>query len=163
MLARPLSFVLVLLAAGIAAAGCGGQSAAGPEAPVPAVSSAQKAPKPAARPGRIARRDLMPVMSAGLGAFLSHVEIKPAMVKGRFSGWRIVAQHWDDTPLAGVDVLQPGDVVTSVNGRPIERPEQMHACWLFLTMANELRVTYERGEERRQFVYPIDDDPPAAK
>jgi S1-C subfamily serine protease len=153
----------MLVSFGIAAGGCGGQSAAAPEAPVSAVSSARQAPKPIARPGRIARRDLMPVVSAGLGAFLSHVEIKPAMAKGRFYGWRVIAQHWEDTPLAGVDVLQPGDVVTSVNGRPIERPEQMHACWLSLTMSSELRVTYERADEKRQLIYPIDDEPPAAK
>jgi hypothetical protein len=39
----------------------------------------------------------------------------------------------------------------------------MHACWLSLTMSSELRVTYERADEKRQLIYPIDDEPPAAK
>lgn len=166
MLARPLGFVLVSLVAAAAAGGCGGQSGAAPQAPVSSAASGPDAGKPAARPTRpshIWRSDMMPVLSAGLQRFLPLVEIKPAMAKGRFYGWRIVALHWEDTPLAGVDVIRPGDVVTSVNGRPIERPEQMHACWLSLTMTNELRIAYERNEEKRQLVYTIDDDPPAAK
>jgi S1-C subfamily serine protease len=104
---------------------------------------------------------MMPVLSAGLGAFWGHVEVKPSLVGGTFRGWRIVALHWENTPLAGVDVVQPGDVVTAVNGQPIERPEQAQACWQSLTVARELRVSYERGDEKRVLVYPIDDPPPA--
>jgi S1-C subfamily serine protease len=167
MFTRPIGLLLASLAAGLAAGGCGGQSGAAPQAPVSsAAASGLDAGKPAARPTRpshLWRSDMMPVLSAGLQRFLPLVEIKPAMAKGRFYGWRIVALHWEGTPLAGVDVLRPGDVVISVNGRPIERPEQMHACWLSLTMANELRIAYERNDEKRQLAYTIDDDPPAAK
>jgi S1-C subfamily serine protease len=163
MIAKLRGCVLVLLAAGIVAGGCGGQSSAAPQAPVSAPASAPDAGnRPVARPGRIARRDMMPVLSGGLGAFLSRIEVKPAATKGRFGGWQIVALHWEGTSMAGVD-LQPGDVVTSVNGRPIERPEQALSCWQTLAVARELRVSFERGNDRRELFYPIDDEPPAAK
>ena len=56
----------------------------------------------------------------------------------------------------GVD-LAPGDVVTAVNDRPVERPEQAFAAFQSLAVAKELRVTYERAGARREIVYPIDD------
>jgi S1-C subfamily serine protease len=166
MLDRSRGVFLVLLVAGIAAGGCGGQSAEGSESAVPVsarapVASSGRAARPSP-PSRIARRDLMPVLSAGLGAFWSRTEVKPSLASGRFRGWQIVALHWEGTRLADVD-LQPGDVVMSVNGQPIERPEQAQACWESLTMARELRVSFERGTVKRQIVYPIDDDPPAPK
>jgi type II secretory pathway component PulC len=58
----------------------------------------------------------------------------------------------------GVD-LAPSDVVTAVNGRPIERPEQALTAFQSLAVATELRVTYERDGARRELVYPIDDEP----
>jgi S1-C subfamily serine protease len=152
----------VVVAMAWAAAGCGGQAAPQPQAPASAPAQAADAGKAMAPKGHLLRRDVMPVLSAGPAAFLSRIEVKPAFVGSKFHGWRIVALHWEGTPLAGA-VLQPGDVVTSVNGRPIETPEQLHACFQLLTMASELRVVYERGTEKRDIVYPIDDEPPAAR
>jgi hypothetical protein len=170
MLASLRVLMVVLPAAAIATGGCGGPSASGPQAPVSAAASAPAAPREPARrprPSRIARRDLMPVLSGGLGPFWSRTEVKPALAGGRFRGWQIVAFRWQGTPLGDIDLdavdLRPGDVVTSVNGRPIERPEQAQACWQALTVAGELRVSYLRGTEKREIVYPIDDDPPASK
>ncbi len=62
----------------------------------------------------------------------------------------------------GVD-LAPGDIVTSVNGRPIERPEQALTAFQSLAIAKELRIAYERGGARRELVYPIDDPPSDAR
>ena len=55
--------------------------------------------------------------------------------------------------------LVPGDVVTAVNGRPIERPEQAFAAFQSIAVAKELRVTYERNNARREIAYPIDESP----
>ena len=150
------------MAAGIVAGGCGGKSTAGPEAPVAAAASAPRATKRVPGPSRLARRDVLSVLSAGLGAFLSRIEVERSMAGGRFYGWRIVALHWENTAMAGVD-LRPGDVVTSVNGRPIERPEQALVCWQSLAVASDLRVLYERGSEKRELFYPIDEEPAPAK
>jgi S1-C subfamily serine protease len=163
MLTKLRGFAPLVLVAAAALSGCGGQSVEGPGPPVAGAAKAPRGAKPAARPSRLRRSDMMPVLSAGLQRFLPLVEIKPSFANGRFYGWRIAALHWEGTPLAGVDDVQPGDVVTAVNGRPIERPEQMFACWQSLTMASELRISYDRGQEKRQILYPIDDDPPSTK
>jgi type II secretory pathway component PulC len=159
MLARPLGLLALLLTAG----GCGGQSAPAPQAPAQPAAVAPDGGKPVARrPSRLRRSEMLSVLSAGFPSFLSRIEVKPAFEKGRFHGWRIVALHWEGTAMADAD-LQPGDVVTSVNGGPIERPEQGQACFQSLAVASELRVAYERGQEKRQLSYPIDDDPPPGK
>ena len=117
---------------------------------------AADAPLPS-RPGRLWRRDVVAVLSRGFGDFLSHLQVEPTLAGGMFHGWRVVALRagdplWQDTDLAR------GDVVTAVNDRPIERPEQAFATFQSLAVAKELRVTYERKGSRRELVYPIDDN-----
>jgi type II secretory pathway component PulC len=105
----------------------------------------------------VSRSALHAVVSQGLGAFLQHVDIddQPVFVGGRFHGFRIAglrdAKFWN-----GVD-LKPGDVVTSVNGFPIERPEQAQIAFESLEVASELRVALERGGQPRELTYSIVD------
>jgi type II secretory pathway component PulC len=109
-----------------------------------------------ARPGRLWRRDVVLVLSRGLGDLLSRLQVEPVLAAGKFQGWRVVALRAGDPLWQGTD-LAPGDVVTAVNGRPIERPEQAFAAFQSLAVAKELRVAYERKSARRELVYPIDD------
>jgi type II secretory pathway component PulC len=97
-------------------------------------------------------------VAQGLGAFLQHVELddKPVFVGGKFRGFRITALR-DAAFWRGVD-LKPGDVVTGVNGLPIERPEQAMRAFESLETSGELRVSFERGGEPRELLYPIVDD-----
>jgi type II secretory pathway component PulC len=118
-------------------------------------SVAADAPLPS-RPGRLWRRDVVAALSRGLGDFLSHLQVEPALAAGRFQGWRVVGLRAGDPLWQGTDLV-PGDVVTAVNGRPIERPEQAFAAFQSLAVAKDLRVTYERNNVRREIVYPIDD------
>jgi type II secretory pathway component PulC len=94
----------------------------------------------------------------GLGVFLQHIELdeQPVFAAGKFHGFR-VAKLRDRAFWKGVD-LQPGDVVTSVNGFPIERPEQAQTAFDSLEVASELRVAYERAGQPRELVYAIVDD-----
>ena len=93
-------------------------------------------------PARSRRRALgvHAVVSEGLGMFLRRVDVddQPVFVGGKFHGFRIAGlrdpQFW-----SGVD-LKPGDVVTSVNGFPIEHPEQAQTAFESLEVASELRV-----------------------
>jgi type II secretory pathway component PulC len=120
------------------------------------VASAEGVPAP--RPGRLWRRDVTATLSRGLGEFLTRLEVEPDAPGGKFRGWRIVKLRENDPLWTGVD-LAPGDVVTAVNGRKIERPEQALTAFQSLAVAPELRVTYERDGARREIVYPIDDEP----
>jgi S1-C subfamily serine protease len=140
-------------------AACGGGTAAPRTEPPRAPSAAASGEAlPAPRPGRLRRADVTATLSRGLGDFLTRLELEPSLTGGKFRGWRIVKLRQGDPLWAGVD-LAPGDVVTSVNGRPIERPEQALVAFQSLAIASELRVAYERDGARREIVYPIDDEP----
>jgi S1-C subfamily serine protease len=116
---------------------------------------------PAAPDHAVARAAIHAVLSDGLGAFLERVDVddQPVFVAGKFHGFRIAALRdgaaWSGF-WKGVD-LKPGDVVTSINGFPIERPEQAQTAFESLEVASELRVTYDRGGEKREIVYAIVD------
>jgi hypothetical protein len=118
-------------------------------------TTAVDAPLPA-RAGRLWRRDVVAALSRGLGDFLSRMQVEPSLGAGKFHGWRVVALRAGD-PLWQSTDLAPGDVVTAVNDRPLERPEQAFAAFQSLAVAKELRVTYERNGVRRELLYPIDD------
>ncbi len=165
---RPSLLVSASLSAAVALCRCGGPPAASPsQAPAvapqlpaihPSVSSPQPAPAAAPAEHTLKRSLVHGTVSPGLGAFLQRVELsdQPVRVDGKFHGFRIAAlrdaKFWD-----GVD-LKPGDVVTGVNGFPIERPEQAQTAFDSLEVASELRVTYERDGKPREIVYSIVED-----
>jgi type II secretory pathway component PulC len=135
---------------------CGGSTPAEPpRAARPAPSADVALPS---RPGRLWRRDVTATLSRGLGDFLTRLEVEPVAPGGKFRGWRIAKLRPDDPLWSGVD-LAPGDIVTAVNGRKIERPEEALTAFQSLAIASELRVTYERDGARRELVYPIDEEP----
>ena len=84
-------------------------------------------------------------MQAGIGAFLANVDLSPVLVRGRFIGFRLDhargLRRWN---AAGLDV-RTGDVVTRVNGSPIERPEQAQAAFLSLAEASEVVIDVVRA------------------
>ncbi len=149
-----------LLALVLALVACGGASAPRPvpPAPKPASGTMPTAAGSRTRPNVIARSAVRAVVAQGLGAFLRRVEVddQPVFVGGKFHGFRIAllrdAEFWN-----GVD-LRPGDVVTRINGLPIERPEQAQIAFESLPSARELRVSYDRDGKPREIVYPIVDE-----
>jgi type II secretion system protein C len=149
---------LAPLAVALALGACGG--AAPSSALVPA--AAPKAARPAAPAPlddhHLARSVVHDVVSQGLGTFLQHVDVadQPVLAGGKFHGFRIAALR--DSPFwEGVD-LKPGDVVTRVNGFPIEHPEQAQTAFESLDVSSELRVDYERDGQPRELVYAIVED-----
>ena len=142
--------------------GCGGgRGAASPEpsksAPAPPASASPRADA-SAKPGHLPRAVVLATVSQGLGAFLGRLQTEPALVNGRFRGWKVVRLADQDPLWNGVD-LGPGDIVTAVNKRPIERPEQALSAFQALAVDSELRVAYERNGKPRELVYIIDDPP----
>lgn len=114
------------------------------EAPAPQSSTNGMAPR--ARSGVIMRTDLLPVLERGLGSYLKHVKTEPTFHQGTFVGFRIISFFPGDLGYASLD-LRPGDVVTHINGRSIERPEQAVAVWEELRTADDLVVHYRRDGE----------------
>ena len=142
---------MVLAASMAIAVGCGGASQRA-EDPAPAASSAAaQASPPDAPPVKDLRRaDVQRTLREGLGAFLQRVEVEEAMEGGKFKGFRIRALHGDGWK--GVD-LQPGDVVTRVNGFSVESPDTALEAFRSLDVASELRVDYEREGAPRALRY----------
>lgn len=114
-------------------------------------------PVPRARTGVIARNDLLPVLDRGLGRFLQNVDTRPYFQKGAFVGFRIVSLFPGEPAFASLD-LRPGDTVTRINGKSIERPEQALAVWDELRTASKLVVDYRRNGEAHALRFAIVDE-----
>ena len=114
-------------------------------------------PYPRVSTGVISRDELLPVLDEGLGRFLQNVETKPAFHKGAFVGFRIVSLFPGEPAFASLD-LRPGDTVTRVNGKPIERPEQAASVWESLRTASNLVVEYRRNGEQHALRFTIVDE-----
>lgn len=107
--------------------------------------------------GVIARTELLPVLDEGLGRFLQNVQTEPSFHKGAFVGFRIVSLFPGEPAFASLD-LRPGDTVTRINGKPIERPEQAIAVWEELRTASDLVVDYRRDGEAHALRFAIVDE-----
>jgi hypothetical protein len=107
------------------------------------------------RTGTIPRDRLVAVLDAGPGMFLRQLEVAPRMSGERFVGWQLV-QLLDHTgPLHDVDVA-PGDVLLAINGKPLERPDELQGVWDSLRTANELTARLWRGEAKLELRFTID-------
>jgi hypothetical protein len=168
----------ILWTSGVLALVMGAGAACAGAAPAPAslpAAVATPAPDPAPPPvasgppaseipaeNAVRRSAVHALVTEGLGAFLQRVDVddQPVFLGGKFHGFRIAGlrdgKAWSGF-WSGVD-LKPGDVVTSVNGLPIEHPEQAQTAFEALEVARELRVAYERGSQTRELVYPIVND-----
>jgi S1-C subfamily serine protease len=140
----------------LSTAGCAGSEQAPPKPPSarPVATVAKPAALPHA-PGHIARRDLDALLPRGLPWLLKETWPEDVARDGKFVGWRIVK-----VPGAwGTDYVQPGDVVTSVNGKPLKTPDDLWVAWTSLATASEVRIAYERNGAPREVVLPIDGAP----
>ena len=114
-------------------------------------------PSPGARAaiasGTLQRADVERVVDAGLGRFLGNVVVEPSLSAGKFAGWSIVgfepAGAW-----AGID-LRPGDVVTKINGLPIEREVDAFDAFQAVRQAQTLEVSYLRQNQPRTLRFTI--------
>lgn len=129
-----------------------------PKAPRPAPATASAEPTPE---GNIARSALDDILAKGPGELTDLVPVEDAMDGNTFVGWRILAmpRGWDE---AG---LQPGDVVTAVNGMSLSRPEELWNVWSMLGVASEIKIAYRRDGEHGEITLPVwgEPDPAVAK
>jgi S1-C subfamily serine protease len=156
---RLIAPLFCLVPLGLAA--CAASPAPAPVAVVPPAAASSSLAAPAASAPvpdhAVTRSAVEEVVSQGLGMFLRRLDVDdhPVFVGGKFHGFRIAglrdAEFW-----SGVD-LKPGDVVTTVNGFPIEHPEQAQTVFDSLEVASELRVGVERSGQPRELVYTIVD------
>jgi hypothetical protein len=138
----------LLLALGL---GCSGRPVL--EGPAPRLAPPPAPPVRPLPPTRLYRDDVVQWVDRGFGHFLQMVEVEPRVFDGKFTGWTIVGLYprdfWRD-----VD-LREGDVVTRVNGLPIERETEAFSAFQGLKQAKELTVALERDGQAKKLHFPI--------
>ncbi len=99
------------------------------------------------------------VVAAGPGALLAVVPLAPVLdAKRRFRGFRIVRIH-DNSPEILAYGVHPGDMVVSVNGIRIVRPDHMLALFKRIGNATELDLRLTRAGRAVRVRVPIVDEP----
>lgn len=111
------------------------------------------------RTGTIARARLNAVLDAGPANFLRQLEVTARMSGDRFVGWQLVQLLDPSGPLHDVDVL-PGDVLRTINGKSVARPEELQAVWDSLRTSNAVTAQLWRGERTLELAFTV--DPPVA-
>lgn len=125
--------------------------------PDPALPEEPSVPLAQTRRGSIPRAALDTVLDRGPGAFLRNLSIKPRFHEHRFAGWEIVALTPGELPLERVD-LRPGDVVVSVNGRPIVRPHHLSDLWVELRSADAIVIRVQRSGKPFDLYFQVVND-----
>gem|GEM_PF-3889008 len=103
------------------------------------------------------RADVDRVVDAGFGKFLQDAELEVQYADGKYVGYRIVRIH-NAERYRGVG-LEPGDVITQINGKSVEREEQAFEAFRSLKEAAFLEVSYLRQGDPMRLSFPIVGDP----
>lgn len=129
------------------------------QAPAPVAAEA-----PSAEPSTLARNDdgaylgvidragLNAIVEQGLGRMLGRLQLSPVLDGKRFQGFRVAAldPQWDGSG------VQTGDVITRLNGAPIERPEQAMTAFDSLRVASEVAVEIVRDGKPMALRYRVE-------
>ena len=107
------------------------------------------------RSGTIPRAQLVAVLDAGPAAFLRQFEVNAKLAGQRFVGWELVQLVGEDNPLYDVD-LAPGDVLLTINGKTISRPDQLQTVWGELRAANEVVAELWRGQTKLTLAFTVE-------
>jgi hypothetical protein len=135
----------------LAALGCGKDELRPAKAPAPsAAPPAVVAPASPVPEGHLDRRTLDQVLRAGPPWLLERVQVEEVMKGGKFAGWRVRELTED---LRGP--VEPGDVVTAVNGKALETPNDFWDAWTSLSVASEIRISVLRDGAAHEVTLPI--------
>ncbi len=129
-----------------------------PSAAEPTPTGAAVAPKvlPA---GTLARRDVEAAIARGPGWLLNQLPLEPVVAAGRrFLGFRLMA-IFDDSPRAHSFGVRPGDIVQTVNGVRLIRPEDLMRILTAVRGADAIVVRLLHDGEPKTVRIPIADDP----
>jgi S1-C subfamily serine protease len=132
------------------------------EGPTPAPAAEPAPPPPACtafvRPGVLRRSSLSRAVDGGLGQWLAGgVEVDRTLAQGRFQGWIVRRLYPGDPCYQEVD-LRVGDVVTRINGKSVERPEQATEVFSSLRTVPSLVIDLVREGRPRTLTLTIADE-----
>lgn len=104
--------------------------------------------------GEIKRADFAATVAKGPQRFIATLKVRPVMEGRRFRGFQLVGTT-PDSPLAGSMNVRTGDVIVSVNGTPVERPDQFMKAWDALAKAAHLDVKLRRAGNQMVYRWTI--------
>lgn len=105
---------------------------------------------------QIYRSELAVALSEGPGRILQRVQLYPFRDGERFVGYQIVGLFaGENVEIIGVYV---GDILLSVNGYVIDRPDKLMALWVDLAQATEVVVEVLREGQRTIARFPVVED-----
>jgi hypothetical protein len=144
-----LGRIALAFALALGLGGCGGtQEAADTPKPRASADPGGAGDIPA---GSVDRRLLEAILREGPPWVLERVPIEEVLDQGKFKGWRL-----QDFPAEWSHVeLQPGDVVTALNGMPLETPDELWAAWATMGNLSEIKVSFVREGEAKELKVPI--------
>lgn len=112
-------------------------------------------------PDTIYRDEILRATNNGSAAYLLR-ELQPEVYRpnGRFIGWRIGSAWPADPSLCGggCDVKE-GDIILTVNGRPVERPEQLSALIESISSMEQLEIQMIRDGTLRKRSFTVAERP----
>lgn len=104
--------------------------------------------------GSIDKATFAATLAQGPQRFIAGLSVKPVMEGRRFRGFQLVGTR-PDSPLAGSVNLRAGDVIVSVNGTPVERPDQFMKAWDALGKAAHIDVALRRAGNKMVYRWTI--------
>jgi hypothetical protein len=105
----------------------------------------------------IFRDELVRATNNGSAAYLLRaLQLEVYRPNGRFIGWRIGSTWPEDPSLCTQRCdLQEGDIILTVNGRPVERPEQLSALLENLATMERLEIQMIRDGTLRKRSFTV--------
>lgn len=128
---------------------------AGPAREAEPIRIEEVGPPPDPGPPRIQRAVLADVLSRGPGRFLERMPVVPERSGKTFLGYKVLELYGRTPPHPRG--LRPGDVVVTVNGIAVSRPEHLMRVWDGLKAADAIDVDVLRDGGRERITYLIVD------
>lgn len=94
--------------------------------------------------GTISAADLSATLARGPQQFIAALTVRPVMEGRAFRGFELL-KIAPTSSMAGTVHVRPGDVIVSVNGAPVERPDQFMKLWEALPQAPHVDVKLRRA------------------
>jgi type II secretory pathway component PulC len=113
---------------------------------------------------QVERADVDAAVAAGVARFIQGFEVMEELDQyDRFVGWKI-GKVYEREKFEGLGI-GTGDVITSINGLPLERPAHAYEALMSLKTAQSIDVEYLRGGRMMRLSLPIVGEPekPAAE
>lgn len=98
----------------------------------------------------ISRGRLQEIISDGAQAFVAQMRVRPTFRRKKFVGWRLVTY-------SGPGPMKKGDIVCSVNGMPLQKPDEVMKAWASLQGAKQLEIRYIRRGKAEVLRYTVVD------